>query len=707
MNASYTSSDEPSMSNNYIEPSKEFIRQARKVFITIILFIIIYILTACISIALALGSIYLGILTFSMAAVSIWLIFIAVALVGLGILVLYFQFKFLFNQNKIDRSGMIEIQENQHPKLFSFIREITQELEVQFPKRIYLTPDVNAFVFYDSSIWSIVLPIKKNLNIGLGLVNGLNTSEFKAVLAHEFGHFSQKSMKFGSFIYLFNKIIYDMLYQNSNFNLALQRFGNVGSFFSIAAFIVMGIVNVNVWILEKCFSLVNKFYMGLSRQMEYQADAISASISGSQNAIRALRRIEISGLTFDRLLMIYNGWMTEQRQPKNIYNQHKRVIQLFSEDYKLSLDKEGLPLVEGLKDQLLTFNRLEIKNQWASHPSTDHRCTMLELLNIPHTISEDSPWLLFDNPEEVQIAFSQELFKTLSYQNPNEINIEAFEELLTNEINEGNLPQDYNGFYDLQDIPKLDLDEIIKKPYNPLMPLNELLSIESSATTKKLYAAEEDLEVLKQIKFGTFPIKHFDFGGKKYKVKEVEVVLKELKAEIKEIKLTLLDINTDLANMFFYHAKNKNKEIDLKTAYEAFYESKTFMLNNIDLLNRFRKAISVVFQPQFTDVEIKFMNREIQELEPFLKEQLSILIEENKNSSIFTENQINILNDYLNLEEVYLSVTEETFSLKSHFNEEAFNLMMQAQDLMMYGLSQNKMKQLKKLLEFQLRLIEN
>jgi len=402
-----------------------------------------------------------------------------------------------------------------------------------------------------------------------------------------------------------------MLYQNDNFNLALQRFGNVGSFFSIAAYVVLGIVNANIWILEKTFSFVNKFYMGLSRQMEYQADAISASISGSQNAIRALRRIEISGLTYERLLMIYNGWVTEQRQPKNIYKQHKRVIQLFSEDYKLSLDKQGLPLVEGIKDQLLTFNRLKIENQWASHPSTDHRCTMLELLNIPHTLSEDSPWLLFDNPEDVQTNFSQELFKKLSYPNPNEINSEDFEKLLTSELKEGSLPQNYNGFYDLQDVPKLNLKEIINKPYNLLEPLSEILSVETCAITKKLYAAEEDLEILKQIKFGNVPIKHFDFDEKKYKVKEVEEVLRQLKVEIKGMKEALLEVNTNLANLFFYHAKEQNKEIDLETSYEAYYKSKAFMFDNIDLLNRFRKAVSVIFQPQFTDIELRSMNRDM------------------------------------------------------------------------------------------------
>ena len=65
------------------------------------------------------------------------------------------------------------------------------------PHRVFLTPDVNAAVFYRESLLSLLLPTSKNLVIGLGLVNQLNLSEFKAVLAHEFGHFSQNSMKLG------------------------------------------------------------------------------------------------------------------------------------------------------------------------------------------------------------------------------------------------------------------------------------------------------------------------------------------------------------------------------------------------------------------------------------------------------------------------------------------------------------------------------
>jgi len=45
----------------------------------------------------------------------------------------------------------------------------------------------------------------------LGLVNVLNLGEFKAVLAHEFGHFAQGSMVVGRWVYTAQQIIAHMV----------------------------------------------------------------------------------------------------------------------------------------------------------------------------------------------------------------------------------------------------------------------------------------------------------------------------------------------------------------------------------------------------------------------------------------------------------------------------------------------------------------
>ena len=47
--------------------------------------------------------------------------------------------------------------------------------------------------------------------------------EFKAILAHEFGHFSQRSMKVGSYVYYVNQVIFNMLYDNDSFDKMIQK----------------------------------------------------------------------------------------------------------------------------------------------------------------------------------------------------------------------------------------------------------------------------------------------------------------------------------------------------------------------------------------------------------------------------------------------------------------------------------------------------
>src|SRR5690606_19974293 len=124
------------------------------------------------------------------------------------------------------RSGSVEITDQDQPELFAFIRQVAADTQAPFPKKIFISSDVNASVSYDSSFWSMFFPVRKNLTIGLGLVNSLNLSEFKAVMAHEFGHFSQRSMKLGSYVYNVNRILHNMLYDNSGFSRLLSGFAN-------------------------------------------------------------------------------------------------------------------------------------------------------------------------------------------------------------------------------------------------------------------------------------------------------------------------------------------------------------------------------------------------------------------------------------------------------------------------------------------------
>ena len=198
------------MTKREIKLTPEFIAQTTKATISIVFFTLTYLLILLLAVVLTSLCIYGGIILM-VTFPSLIAIVLGIGLGSMGILILIFLLKFIFKSHKIDRSHLYEIKKDKEPEIFNLIEEIVNKVGTSLPKKVYLSTDVNAAVFYDSSFWSMFIPIKKNLQIGLGLVNTVTKTELKAILAHEFGHFSQKTMKVGSFVYNVNRVIFNMI----------------------------------------------------------------------------------------------------------------------------------------------------------------------------------------------------------------------------------------------------------------------------------------------------------------------------------------------------------------------------------------------------------------------------------------------------------------------------------------------------------------
>src|SRR5688572_20570295 len=207
---------------------------------SIVLFIVVYLLLLVLAVGLT-AILGLGGIMLIAAKPMIFTLMIGAGMISMGVLILIFLIKFIFKRHVIDRSHLVEITKTEEPALFAFISDIVKQVGTRFPKRIYISSEVNASVFYNSSFWSMFLPIRKNLQIGLGLVNSVNLSEFKAILAHEFGHFSQRSMKLGSYVYNVNQIIYNMLYDNDSYARTLESWANISGYFAFFANITIKI----------------------------------------------------------------------------------------------------------------------------------------------------------------------------------------------------------------------------------------------------------------------------------------------------------------------------------------------------------------------------------------------------------------------------------------------------------------------------------
>jgi Zn-dependent protease with chaperone function len=207
-----------------IQLSKEFKTQATKAILAINLFALTYFIILLLALLLT-GLCITGGVSLIVIKPMFITIALGIGLASLGVLILIFLLKFIFKSHKVDRSHLIEINEQQEPELFKMIREIVQSVGTNFPKKVYLSSEVNAAVFYDSSFWSMFFPIKKNLLIGLGLVNAITKEELKAILSHEFGHFSQRTMKVGSYVYNVNQVIFNMLFENESYENPCSKMG--------------------------------------------------------------------------------------------------------------------------------------------------------------------------------------------------------------------------------------------------------------------------------------------------------------------------------------------------------------------------------------------------------------------------------------------------------------------------------------------------
>ena len=124
---------------------------------------------------------------------------------------------------------------------------------------------MNAAVFYDLSVLNLLFPSRKNLEIGLGLVNAVSLGELKAVLAHEFGHFGQRSMAVGRWVYVAQQIAHHIVTKRDALDSLLRTLSRV----DLRIAWVGWLLSLVVWsirsLMETMFRLVVLAQRALSR----------------------------------------------------------------------------------------------------------------------------------------------------------------------------------------------------------------------------------------------------------------------------------------------------------------------------------------------------------------------------------------------------------------------------------------------------------
>ncbi|CAM2066928.1 M48 family metallopeptidase [Sulfidibacter corallicola] len=194
--------------------------------------------------------------------------------------------------------AQIEVTPDQEPDLYAFVAEISSALGVRMPSVISLTSEVNAFAGPKRGLFSVITGDLR-LVIGIPLIANLQVNQFGGVLAHELGHFAQRS---GQILVMltrdvhswFNRVVTEEDHELERFSKnAATELGIFGIFIRLAMAILV-IVRFIFWLFSMVAEAICCFLM---RQMEFDADRYEARLIGSHvfsETTREMFRLQVA-----------------------------------------------------------------------------------------------------------------------------------------------------------------------------------------------------------------------------------------------------------------------------------------------------------------------------------------------------------------------------------------------------------------------------
>lgn len=522
--------------------SPNYRRAVVAVFSSLVLFVILYL-----TLVAAAGWLCYQAVAYPMPDTSRISILLKVGSVAITAMLFAFLVKGLFKRQTHNRDLHLEITEAEHPELFAFVRQLCLETRAPFPYRIFLSPDVNAAVFYNSSILNLLFPVRKNLLIGLGLVNSLDLCEFKAVLAHEFGHFAQSSMRLGSYVYIANRIIADMVLARDSWDDLLERWRRQDIRIAFFGYVLHFIVWVLRGILKGVFRGINFLEAGLSRQMEFHADLVAVSVTGSDSLVHALSRLEFSNDCLTQALQDLKTAADHRLYTRDLYFHQARntgFLRGVRQD-----PQAGLPpaLPESPAQQVQVFQPGDggIPSMWASHPSNYDREQNAKRLYFRSVQDRRSPWLLFREPERVREQMTRLLYRSgfdlpedAALQDPAEV--QAF---IDEEHAETTYDPRYHGLYDGRYVEPGDVNALVTAVQTSSWPATQLRAVADRLYEggfrewlERHHERQGEEHLLSQLAQGEWKLKGktFSFRGGDYRMKDVKQLSEMIERELEE-----------------------------------------------------------------------------------------------------------------------------------------------------------------------------
>jgi len=343
---------------------------------------------------------------------GVWLFLAGVASALLAV----FMLKALVFIRRGDLGGLKEITAAEQPALFAFLYRLADEAGAPRPRKVFVSARVNAAVFYDLSPLNLLFPSRKNLEIGLALVNVLSLSEFKAVLAHEFGHFAQRSMAVGRWVYIAQQVAGHIVSKRDG----LDSFLRALSRFDVRIAWVGWVLSLVIWsirsVVDTFFRLVLLADRALSREMEFQADRVSVCLAGSDALIHALYRCRAADQAWDRALAFANDEIARGFATADLFEIQSLIISRLESilDDPAFAAPPARTAAEPAAHRVFKREMVTPSRMWSTHPFNHEREENAKKIYLGVPLDDRPAWELLQDVEGLRLAVSAGLFSHIS-----------------------------------------------------------------------------------------------------------------------------------------------------------------------------------------------------------------------------------------------------------------------------------------------------
>jgi Zn-dependent protease with chaperone function len=364
-------------------------------------------------------------------------------------------------------SSARRLDADEQPRLQAFVGELAEAAKAPRPRRISLSPGVNAAMVARFGAG-------RELVIGLGLINVLDLRELEAALAHEFGHFSQSSTRVGQWAHRATIVLREVVLGRTRFDARLGRAGRARSLIvrGVARIVSVGVHGVRS-MLAHLLARITRSGQALARELEFNADLHAVSLCGSDPLVAALWRAQRGALAMKAATAALVELAKHGVFSEDLYvHQQARLAEL---DEHLATARD--PMLQALRRPYrygpeLHFPPGEAPAEltWYSHPSYREREANAKRCYVAaDEARRGSAWSLIDEPELLRRelstrAYAQLLGESARSLEPSQLLPAAqVEARLAEEIAEREQQAHYHGFYANRLVDPGPIDELLEE----------------------------------------------------------------------------------------------------------------------------------------------------------------------------------------------------------------------------------------------------